>query len=205
MNARSAVLVADDDRDCADTVVSILELNGFEARAVYDGDAAIRLGLDWRPEAAILDIAMPGGASGLDVARRFREAGARGMHLVAYTAWAAVQDQAQAIAAGFDDILPKGCEPEELLLVLGPDTRDLVSRSIGINVVQVGLQLDLASSLVEHARVTVDHRYRVRIRQFVERRLDLLELRLVRQPMEDAERDRIERRLNALREKVWKL
>jgi hypothetical protein len=51
----------------------------------------------------------------------------------------------------------------------------------------------------------VDHRYRVRIRQFVERRLDLLELRLVRQPMEDAERDRIERRLNALREKVWKL
>lgn len=204
MGPGSAVLVADDDRDCADTVVSLLELNGFEARAAYDGTSAVALGLEWQPDSAILDIAMPG-ASGLDVARRLRESRGRDIRLIAYTAWSAVEDQTKAIAAGFDDILPKGCEPEDLLLVLGPESREVVIRSIAVNSVQVRLQMDLASSLIDHARITVDHVYRERICEFVGRRLDLLDTRLLRQPMVTEERDKVERRLNALREKLWGL
>ena len=53
------VLVADDDRDAADSLVSMLQLWGFSAHAVYDGAQAVLAEEALRPSLVLLDIEMP--------------------------------------------------------------------------------------------------------------------------------------------------
>lgn len=57
MNRR--VLIADDERTIADTLVTILKMHGFEARAAYDGQQAVDLALHWRPHIFLTDLLMP--------------------------------------------------------------------------------------------------------------------------------------------------
>jgi two-component system OmpR family response regulator len=204
MSHAAAVLVADDDRDCADSVVTLLQMHGFEARAAYDGRSALELAQEWRPATAILDIVMPG-ASGLDVALRLRETRGDDIHLVAYTGRGEIEHQSKAVAAGFDDFLSKSCDPADLLLVLRPESRDTVLRSMAVNAHQIGLQMDLAGSLIDHARLTVDHTYRRRLCEFVDHRLDLLDSQLGLHITLQLEREKLERRLNALRDRLFAL
>ena len=70
MGRRFRVLVADDNEDAADTLAALLELNGYEVQVAYDGEAALRLAERWPPDAAVLDIRMPG-RDGYDVARDY--------------------------------------------------------------------------------------------------------------------------------------
>ena len=204
MTHAAAVLVADDDRDCADSVVTLLQTHGFEARAAYDGPSALALAQEWLPATAILDIVMPG-ASGFDVALRLRETRGNEIHLVAYTGRGEIEHQSKAVAAGFNDFLAKGCDPADLLLVLRADSRDTVLRSMAVNAQQIGLQMDLAGALIDHARLTVDHRYRRRLCEFVDHRLDLLESQLGLHITLQQEREKLERRLNALRDRLFAL
>jgi len=53
------VLVADDDRDAADSLVVMLKLWGFTAQAVYDGAEAILAEESLQPSLVLLDINMP--------------------------------------------------------------------------------------------------------------------------------------------------
>lgn len=204
MTHAAAVLVADDDRDCADSVVTLLQAHGFEARAAYDGPSALELAQEWLPGTAILDILMPG-ASGFDVAERLRETRGNDIHLIAYTGRGAIEQQSKAVAAGFDDFLAKGCDPADLLLVLRPDSRDEVLRSIAVDAEQVGLQMDLAGALIDHARLTLDHGYRRRLCEFVDHRLGLIDAQLGLHITLQEEREKLERRLNALRDRLFAL
>jgi PleD family two-component response regulator len=43
------VLVVDDNRDCADSTVMLLQAVGFEAAACYDGEAALAVNQDFKP------------------------------------------------------------------------------------------------------------------------------------------------------------
>lgn len=61
------VLIADDEKIIADTLALILNLNGFEATAVYSGEQAVETALTLRPDALISDICM-GKMSGIDAA-----------------------------------------------------------------------------------------------------------------------------------------
>ena len=54
------VLVADDNRDAADSLQRVLALYGHDVRVAYDGASALRIGQEFRPRVAVLDIAMPG-------------------------------------------------------------------------------------------------------------------------------------------------
>ena len=54
------VLAVDDHRDCADSMVLLLTAAGFEARACYDGPAALREVGAFRPGLCFLDLNMPG-------------------------------------------------------------------------------------------------------------------------------------------------
>ena len=53
------VLVADDNKDAAESLAMLLELAGHEVRVVHDGRAALSLAHTFRPEVAFLDIGMP--------------------------------------------------------------------------------------------------------------------------------------------------
>jgi CheY-like chemotaxis protein len=107
------VLVADDNRDAADSLQRILSIYGHEVRAVYDGAAALALAGEMRPRVAVLDIGMPG-ASGLDVARALRERYGRATTLIALTGWGQDSDRRRALEAGFDFHLTKPVDPAAL-------------------------------------------------------------------------------------------
>lgn len=59
MNTKSRIVVADDNREAADTLVEILCAMGYHAVATYDGREAVEACMALRPALAILDVEMP--------------------------------------------------------------------------------------------------------------------------------------------------
>jgi two-component system, OmpR family, response regulator len=66
------VLVVDDDADTAESLAELLTLRGFPARAVTDGESAIRAAASEPPDVIFTDLAMPG-MDGFELAHRLRE------------------------------------------------------------------------------------------------------------------------------------
>ena len=111
------VLVADDNRDAADSLQRVLALSGHEVRVAYDGESAVRAGDEFRPRVAILDIGMPG-MNGYDVARALRTRHGGEMTIVALTGWGQEADRRRAAEAGFDHHLTKPVDPGTLDVLL---------------------------------------------------------------------------------------
>jgi len=107
------VLVADDNRDAADSLQRILSLYGYQVEVAYDGTAAIQLDGAFRPKVAVLDIGMPG-ANGFEVARSIRESRGDVVTLIALTGWGQEGDRRRAMEAGFDYHLTKPVDPGTL-------------------------------------------------------------------------------------------
>ena len=96
------VLVADDNRDSADGIATLLQFDGHDVRVAYSGIDALRLAEEFRPQLALLDIGMPG-MNGHELARRIRASDiGRDILLVAVTGWGQEEDKRLAEAAGFD-------------------------------------------------------------------------------------------------------
>jgi CheY-like chemotaxis protein len=114
------ILVADDNRDGADSCATLLQLSGHTVVTAYNGAQAFAVAEEFRPEVALLDIGMPE-LNGYDVAQKIRsESWARAPVLVAITGWGQEEDRRRAIAAGFDHHLAKPLDPVELnALLLG--------------------------------------------------------------------------------------
>jgi CheY-like chemotaxis protein len=112
------VLVADDNVDAADVLAFLLTECGYTVQTAYDGLAAMKTADEWRPDAAVLDIKMPG-ATGHEVARWIRQQPWGGETLlVALTAYGSPADREQTRAAGFDVHLVKPASPADLLDIL---------------------------------------------------------------------------------------
>jgi PAS domain S-box-containing protein len=111
---RARVLVADDNRDAADTLSIILELEGHEVRTAYDGVEALQVAEQFSPQIALLDIGMPN-LDGYQTARRIREqTWGSDILLVALTGWGQEQDRRQATEAGFNCHLVKPVDPRTI-------------------------------------------------------------------------------------------
>ena len=111
--AGTRVLVADDNRDAADTLARILATYGHEVRVVYDGHAALDECERFAPHVAVLDVGMPG-ADGYEVARTLRNARGTRPKLIALTGWGQEADRNRAIDAGFDHHLTKPADPQSV-------------------------------------------------------------------------------------------
>ena len=117
--AARRILVADDNRDAAESLAALLELEGHEVTLAYDGADALAAYERVRPQVCLLDIGMPG-RSGNEVAAEIRaRADGRGPTLVAITGWGQDGDRLQALAAGFDHHLTKPVDPAQLLRLIG--------------------------------------------------------------------------------------
>jgi CheY-like chemotaxis protein len=101
------VLVTDDFRDSADALAERLRLDGFEVYTAYCGTEAIAVAERVRPEAALLDIAMPD-LDGYEVVRRLRQTswGPRAQ-LIAISAFDTPDHLRRSQSAGFDYHLVK--------------------------------------------------------------------------------------------------
>jgi CheY-like chemotaxis protein len=123
------VLVADDNKDAADSLQRILALYGYEVRMAYDGEAALKLAAGFDPAIVVLDIGMPG-PNGYEVARKLRERRGDKITLVALTGWGQEGDRRRATEAGFDYHLTKPVDPSLLndLLIEIASRAELTSR-----------------------------------------------------------------------------
>jgi PAS domain S-box-containing protein len=112
------VLVADDNKDAADSLATLLALAGHEMRVAYDGLAALTAAREFHPEMALLDIDMPG-LDGYAVAEALREESwAAQLAIVAITGWGNQQSARRAEEAGFDAHLVKPVDPERIKALL---------------------------------------------------------------------------------------
>jgi K+-sensing histidine kinase KdpD len=66
------VLVVDDNVDAAQGLGMLLNALGHDVRVAHDGPSALQAAVDYLPNAALLDIGLPG-LSGLEVAKRIRQ------------------------------------------------------------------------------------------------------------------------------------
>jgi PAS domain S-box-containing protein len=108
------VLVVDDNRDAADSLVLILATMGAEARSAYNGPSALELVRSWAPTTVLLDLGMPG-MDGYVVAYRIRQdPSIRAVRLIALTGWGSADDRRHTAAAGFDDHWVKPVDPVQL-------------------------------------------------------------------------------------------
>jgi PAS domain S-box-containing protein len=112
------VLIADDNRDSADSLAMLLRMEGHEVAVVHTGLDALAAVSKFDPDIALLDIGMPG-LNGYEVAQKIRKAQpASNLRLIAVTGWGQHSDKARARASGFDHHFTKPVEPELLMQLL---------------------------------------------------------------------------------------
>ncbi|MET0553932.1 MAG: ATP-binding protein [Vicinamibacteria bacterium] len=108
------VLVADDNRDSADSLAVFLQISGHDVRTARSGREAVEMAAAFGPQVALLDIGMPG-MNGYEVARHLRaQPGGDRLLLVAVTGWGQEEDKRLAREAGFDHHLRKPVDPDGL-------------------------------------------------------------------------------------------
>ena len=112
------VLLADDNRDFADTLARVLDAEGHRVTVVYDGKSALEAATRTRPDVGLFDVGMPG-LNGYDLAEALRrQPGGYELVMVAITGWGQETDQRRAREAGFDHHLVKPVDPAIVLELL---------------------------------------------------------------------------------------
>lgn len=112
------VLVVDDERVIADTLVIILNRNGFEATSAYSGEMAVDLAKSLQPQMIISDVIM-NDMNGIEAAIQIR-ALVPGCKILLFSGQAATADLLdKARLQGHEfDILAKPVHPQDLLMRL---------------------------------------------------------------------------------------
>lgn len=113
-------LIADDDRDTADSLAMLVWLWGHAVRVAYDGATALDLATAYRPDVLLLDIGLPR-LDGYMLARLIRQQTRfDNALLIAISGHADRAHRLAGEAAGFDHYLAKPADPgrvEQLLLL----------------------------------------------------------------------------------------
>jgi PAS domain S-box-containing protein len=112
------VLIVDDDKDAAESLEMILQMDGHDVRICSDGESALHETDSFIPDMVLLDIELPG-LNGYEVAKRLRgKLWDDSVTLVAITGWGRDQDKQAAIEAGFDHHFLKPMDIDALTTLL---------------------------------------------------------------------------------------
>ncbi|MEH1768867.1 response regulator [Nostoc sp.] len=114
------VLVVDDNDDCLCIVTFILSDYQAQTKTATSVDEAIEAIEEWKPDIVISDIGMPDkDGYSLVTSIRNKEASMGGfLPAVALTSYAYQEDIREAIDAGFQEVIRKPFEPDELVAVV---------------------------------------------------------------------------------------
>ena len=95
---RRRILLADDNRDAAESLSMLLKLSDHDVHVAHSGGEAFEAAKELRPDVGIFDIGMPD-LNGYELAERIRhEAWGKNMTLIALTGWGQESDRRQAHA-----------------------------------------------------------------------------------------------------------
>lgn len=118
IGARWRILVVDDNRDSAESMVEMLRLLGNDVAVAYDGIEAVEQTRKFRPQIILMDIGMPR-LNGLDATRRIREeTGASALIIIALSGWGQSSDRLRSKEAGCDGHLVKPVSIQDLSRLL---------------------------------------------------------------------------------------
>ena len=113
-DGQPVILAADDDPDIRELVAFRLERSGYTVLQAADGEEALALALEHKPDLAVLDVMMPK-MDGFEVVRRLRaEEATKRMPIIMLTARAQDSDVEEGFESGADDYLRKPFSPQEL-------------------------------------------------------------------------------------------
>jgi putative two-component system response regulator len=142
------VLIVDDDIRVATFLDRVLRPEGYELRAAYDGDSALRSVAETPPDIVILDVSMPG-RDGFDVCAQLKNDPVTRLTPVILVSGLHEQDiRVQGLEVGADDFLTKPFDTRELLT----RTRVLIRRK------QYTDDLDSAASILTTFGVMIERR-----------------------------------------------
>jgi diguanylate cyclase (GGDEF)-like protein len=109
------ILVVDDDADIARFVEFNLRLHGFEVLSARDGQEALEMIEQHRPDLAVVDLMMPR-IDGLELTRRLRaDPMTSALPVIMLTAKGMTVDKVHGLTAGADDYMVKPFDTAELI------------------------------------------------------------------------------------------
>jgi len=112
------VAIIEDNADSRETLRVLFQMYGHEVHEAGDGPSGVELVLRVQPDAAFVDVGLPG-FDGYEVARRIRAApSGRRVQLIAVTGYGLPADQAQARQAGFNHHVVKPVHPSQVNALL---------------------------------------------------------------------------------------
>jgi DNA-binding response OmpR family regulator len=108
------ILIVDDNRDAADTLGLLFELDGHTIRLAHDGPSAVAEAKEFQPEVILMDIGLPifNGNEAASQIRKQQEVVRP--YIIALTGWGADEDRAATKASGCDLHLVKPISHDEL-------------------------------------------------------------------------------------------
>ena len=111
----STILLVDDYPDAVDVLALFLRGEGFEVLTASDGEDALAQAQRNRPDLIVMDLEMPI-MSGYEVASRLRSnQDTAEIPLIAATGHSHSRQLDEAIAAGFNAVVVKPCDPDHLV------------------------------------------------------------------------------------------
>jgi len=114
----SRILGVDDLAASAETLMTLLQMEGFEVKVASEGMAALKIAEDFRPDVVLLDIGLPG-MNGFEVAHRLRtQPESRDALLIALTGYGEAESRTRSAQAGFDFQMVKPADVNQLLALL---------------------------------------------------------------------------------------
>jgi CheY-like chemotaxis protein len=112
------VLVVDDNIDAAETLAMMLEILGQTTSQAHDGNAALRVAEQFKPEVVFMDIGLPG-LTGHEAAQRMRQdLGMTEAYIVALSGYGTEEDKRKSLFCGFDNHFVKPLDPSQLPEIL---------------------------------------------------------------------------------------
>lgn len=114
VDQRPKVLVVDDNRDAADSLQALFEMENCNVATAYDGFEAVQAVEEAMPDMIVMDLGMPS-MDGYEAARRIRrKPGSQGVLMIALTGWGQSDARQRTIEAGFDHHLIKPVNFDEI-------------------------------------------------------------------------------------------
>jgi signal transduction histidine kinase/CheY-like chemotaxis protein len=114
VDLRPKVLVVDDNRDAADSLQALFEMENCEVAIAYDGAEAVLAAEQTMPDMIVMDLGMPR-MDGYEAARRIRrQPGSKEVLMIALTGWGQSDARQRTIEAGFDHHLIKPVNFDEI-------------------------------------------------------------------------------------------
>jgi len=142
------LLLVEDDRPLAELVRFHFDRAGYDVTRTGDGEEALILAEEVRPDLVILDW-MIEGISGIEVCRRLRRRpSTANLPIIMLTARGEEDDRVRGLETGADDYLTKPFSPKELVARAGAVLRRVRPALAAETLDYVGIEMDLAAHRV---------------------------------------------------------